>query len=211
MRYLKSYKLFEELSDKELNRILDKISKSGLGSLSPLESEKLNNPDKFKDESEDKVSFDKDGNLLVNGKPPYTNVEEEPLPKKQTNAENKLPNHENLYDLVKDKYKNNKLIIIQDNAETLTALDKTINNLSRTYYIRFKSVKGEYKSSILKLVYNLNSRSIQNFKIYDNYSNEIDFNKLTIFLTENNISYDAFNTSWFFIEENYNNIGYDTE
>ena len=54
----------------------------------------------------------------------------------------------------------------------------------------------------------LNTRHKNNFKIYDNYDNELDFDMLQTFLMRNGLTYGDFNAAWFYIEEDFNNKSY---
>ncbi len=94
--------------------------------------------------------------------------------------------------------------LLHSDSEKTVVLDKFLNDTSRFYYILFKNSK----IGALKLVYDLNSRSKQNFRVYDNYNAEIDFNKLDIYLMQNDMRYGTFNDAWYYIEDDFNNQGY---
>ena len=120
----------------------------------------------------------------------------------------------NLYSLVYSKYKNNRLHNIENGNKYYISLDKSLINakisgVNRVYYILFKEMKDKNnESACLKLAYNLNTRHKNNFKIYDNYDNELDFDMLQTFLMRNGLTYGDFNAAWFYIEEDFNNKSY---
>ena len=205
MKYIISYKIFEASQD-EIDQILDKIGKSGMESLTDEEKKKLKNG---VTDSSDDVSFDKDGNLLVNGKPPlYKNIEGD---KPKSNPKEEIPklNVNNLYSIIKAKYNTKSLVDLKNDDIYYIALDKNLENTSRVYYILFKKIKDtKSRISCLKLIYNLNSRNRNNFKIYDNYNNQIDFETLEGFLMDNGLKYGDFNSAWFYIEEDFINKSY---
>ncbi len=211
MRHIKNFKLFE-LTENEFNRILDKINKSGRGSLSKEENDKLNNFNGDYDREESSVSFDKDGNILVDGKPPlYNKVEEDPKKRKGIPKNEPAPKQlksGRLVDVLDLKKSQNSLFLLHDGPKSVVFLDaKMVNN--RIYFINFKEIKDDKsRACVIKMEYSMNSRRYQNFKIYDNYSNELEFNKLDMFLKANGLEYSEFNNAWYYIEENFNNAGY---
>lgn len=107
------------------------------------------------------------------------------------------------YKLSKDEFHQ-----LHDDKDKTVVLDKYLNDAGRAgrrvYYILFKNSK----IGAVKLVYDLNSRKHQNFRVYDNYNNEIEFNKFEVYLMKNNIHYGTFNDAWYYIEDDFNNQGY---
>ena len=216
MKHILHYKIFEELTEKELNHILDKIEKTGIESLTSDERKKLDSFDgSFDKEKSGDVSFDKDGNLLINGNPPYKNVQSDKntSPKIEPKKNIEPPKITNLYTLLQNKFNDNQLIIIFNDTNFSVSLDKKIQSV-RTYYINFKKVKEKKsRASCLKMDYNLNYRTkgfndTGNFKIYDNYSNEIPFKNLPEFLSQHGLSYGDFNTAFYYTEEDFNTKSY---
>jgi len=110
--------------------------------------------------------------------------------------------------IFKYKLDSNEFHLLHDDSEKAVVLDKYLNDAGRSgrrvYYINFKNSK----IGALKLVYDLNSRRHQNFKVYDNYNTEIDFNKLEVYLMKYDMNYGTFNDAWYYIEDNFNNQGY---
>lgn len=210
MKHIKSYTIFESISEEEMDRILDKINRLGINSLSEDELNNLKSlKDGFRDDS-DNVSFDKDGNILVNGKSPlYKNVEDtkkSDVPKDTNIQKDKKLVITNNYDILLDKYNKSNIILLKNDDDILVGLDKYLQGVSRVYFISFKKIKDtRSRSKCLKLVYNLNTSSNQNFNLFDNYNNQIDFNKLQFFLKENGITYDVFNHAFYYVEENFIN------
>lgn len=107
------------------------------------------------------------------------------------------------YKLSKDEFHQ-----LHDDKDKTVVLDKYLNDAGRAgrrvYYILFKNSK----IGAVKLVYDLNSRKHQNFKVYDNFNNEIEFSKFEVYLMKNNIHYGTFNDAWYYIEDDFNNQGY---
>ena len=107
------------------------------------------------------------------------------------------------YKLSKDEFHK-----LHDDKDKTVVLDKYLNDAGRAgrrvYYILFKNSK----IGALKMVYDLNSRSRQNFRVYDNFNSEIEFNKLEVYLMKNNMNYGVFNDAWYYIEDDFNNQGY---
>lgn len=227
MKYIKNYKLFEGISEEEMNRILDKISELGIDSLSDRELDSLKQiRNGFKKDSDD-VSFDKDGNLLVNGKPPikgsddvsfdkdgnllvndkpplYKNVEDDKV--KKVDKTDKVKKSNTNQEFCSEQYDKNNIYILEKNDKIVVALYKFIEGVNRNYFISFKQVKDpKSKSKCLKLSYNLNTSKFMNFNVFDNYNNKLDFNTLDVFLSQNGIDYETFNHGFYYIEENYNN------
>lgn len=110
--------------------------------------------------------------------------------------------------IFKYKLDSSEFHLLHSDSEKTVVLDKYLNDAGRSgrrvYYINFKNSK----IGALKLVYDLNSRSKQNFRIYDNYNTEIDFNKLDVYLMKNDMKYGTFNDAWYYIENDFNNQGY---
>lgn len=213
MNYLKNFNRFNEnISEEEMNRILDKISNSGIKSLTHEEQVKLKSfSGEFKDDSDD-VSFDKDGNILVNGKPPlYKNVKDTSPESKQSKKESIPPKETtNNYSLLKSKFDSGNIITLKNDDDIFVGLDRYLSGSNRIYFISFKSIKDKKsRSSSLKLVYNMNKTNnngyFDNFTVYDNYDNLINFSELESFLNSNSLSYETFNNAWYYIEENYIN------
>lgn len=214
MKHLLKFKIFENISEEELNRILDKINKLGMDSLSWEEKKKLKS---FKGEFSDPdnhndVSFDKDGNLLVGGKSPLHHNPPSDNDYGYTDPQQITPRSNTNIDTYTKRLREDNIFILNDSKKTTVALDRWVQGLDRIYFIIFKQIKDtKNRASCIKLAYNYNrsGRGADpknwNISIYDNYNNEITFNQLTFFLREHNIDYDTFNEAFYYIEENYNN------
>lgn len=141
--------------------------------------------------------------LEFNGNRPTTGNEPTPV---YGNIESET----NRNTIIKEFNKKSKdgIIMINNDTTCMVGLDKRIMSLSRTYYIVFKGIKDKNNQlAALKLVYDLNKRS-NNFKVYDNYNNEIEFKLLEISLQKNGLSYGEFNHAWYYIENDFNNQSY---
>jgi L-rhamnose isomerase len=171
------------ISEKEMNRILDKINESGINSLTVEEIRKLK-------------SFSVDSKQEVE-----TNFKNQEFKLKDENQLEKIKTN---LDVVADKLISNIYILIKTD-KFIVGLDKFSLGTKRTYFIRFFEIK-ERKNRIicLKLVYNLN-KTVNNIEFYDNHNNLLDFNKLQFLLEENGLQYKTFNDSWFYIEDDYIN------
>ena len=166
----------------------------------------------------DNVSFDKDGNLLVNDKPPlYKNIEDSDKNKNKSDKDKGITKKVNTnQEFCSQQYNKNNIYILKKNDKIIVALLNSIEflnknsrsreGINRNYFISFKEVKDvKSRAKCLKLSYHLNSTKFQNFTVFDNYNNEINFNKLDVFLRENGIDYDTFNEGFYYMEEDYNN------
>lgn len=216
MKYIVKYNNFivEGLTEPELNRILDKISSLGINSLTKEEKFKLDSFNgKYDDiKPTDHVTFDNDGNLLVNGKS-YTqfknedpNSDESPKKEPQKKSDPKI--EKNNYKRLKKNYSSEDYFTLVNDKDISVVLDRNMPN-KRIYYIYFKKIKDvESKCITLKLVYYLNKRGFDNFKVYDNFNNPVDWNRIEIFLKEHGLTFGDFNNAWYYTEDNFNNNGY---
>lgn len=178
MKHLLKYKIFENLSSEELDRLLDKINKSGMDSLTWEEKQKLKS---FNGEFEN----------------PYDNKDKE-----QKSEVNKLTN----FDTFNEKLRHDNIIMLHTSDKLMIGIDRFLQGSRRVYFIIFKEVKDQKsRASCIKIVYNLNNIEGQNFKVYDNHNTEIEFNKLKNLLHSNNINYETFNNAFYYVEENYIN------
>lgn len=208
MKHLLNFKLFESISEEEMNRILDKINKSGINSLTWEEKQKLKSFTGDYKEEGGEVSFDKDGNLLINGKPPYQKITDDTKkgkePEKTQPDDPKFQATNNL-EVYKAKLASSNIIPIKETDKFVVGLDRFLLGSRRVYFLLFKEVKDpKSRVSCIRLVYNLN-KTKDNIEFYDNYNNLLEFNKLQFFLEEHGLHYKTFNDAWFYIEENYIN------
>lgn len=210
---IKKYKLFiKESSQEEVDRLLDKISKFGIESLTKSEKDVLDsfNPS-HSDKSDDVVTFDKDNNILINGKS-YNQYVSGSCPEEKIKPnDKKTPNYgKTLNDKLSRIFKADKsrLYKLFEDDFKFVSLDLIMPRKERTYYILFKKLKVDDDIRTLKLVYNLNIRSDNNFKIYDNYENEIPFNQIDVKLQKHGLNFGDFNDAWYYIEDNFLNQGY---
>jgi len=160
MKYLKLYRFFESSQD-EIDRILDKISQLGINSLTPKEKSILDGNEEA--DTNSPVSFDKDGNILVDGKPPlYKNVDK-PKDIKSTDSQNKSFKNFSTY-----LSTGNKCHLIKENNEFAVFLEKYLIGAKRIYYITFKKVVDSQYFFLLHLFF-LSRRllliKLNNFKI----------------------------------------------
>ena len=210
MKYLKRFN--ESISEDELNRILDKISKHGIDSLTNQEREKLDKFDgDFKDDEVDDFWISKGCSTDINPKylPGYkepTEVPKVPESPKKTPITPKVPkklisyissNYNNFYVLNRDKY--NEVL-----------LEKYLKGVERVYYIVFNSLSDSSPVKALELRYNLNKQpksfhDYSNMIIKDNNGNVITFRSIESLLMENGLNFGDFNNAWGYIEGNYNN------
>lgn len=212
MKYLKRFN--ESISEDELNRILDKISKSGIESLTTQERDKLDKFDgNFKDDEITDFWISKGCDRDINPKylPGYKEPIESEVPKapesfKKTPITPKVPkklisyissNYNNFYVLNKDKY--NEVL-----------LEKYVKGVERVYYIVFNSLSDSSPVKALELRYNLNKQpksfhDYSNMIIKDNNGNVITFRSIESLLIENGLNFGDFNNAWGYIEGNYNN------
>lgn len=198
MKYLKR---FNESSEEEINRILDKISDNGIDSLSKEERLTLDKSNgKYDDSSNtDKMTFDKDGNILMNGLSysEWENKKKNPISKEEKTKKDSCEsgsckignNYSDIWKFRKNKeVDESKYEVLFDDSKYSIIMEKRRTKALRVYYIYFKDIKNfnpetreSSKYITLKMVYNLDSRNYQNFKIYDNFNNEIEFNKLEVY------------------------------
>jgi hypothetical protein len=219
MKYLKRFN--ESITEDEYNRILDKISELGIGSLTNDEKSKLDNFDgKFDKERVDDViirtdhgtwsSDDINPKYLPDYKKSVSSDENEktpklPIPKKPTP---KQPVKKTLSDDINHRWdRGNGFYSLYKNDEVLVLLEKYLKNGYRIYYIIFRRLANESNCRVLKMVYNTNknTRKIDdNFEIFDNNNNKIAFNDLDTTLGKYDINFGTFNNAWYYIED-YNN------
>ncbi len=206
MRHLKR---FNESTEDEINRILDKISNNGIESLTREEKSKL---DKFNGKYDDpksseEMTFDKDGNILVNGVP-YSqwNLDQKRGKTDEPKEVKKTPDKpiNSNYKKLKSNYENYD--ILHDDKKIVVAV--VVRGSKRYYYIYFRDVNVEERYAVIKMIYNTNSRSNYPFDIYDNYDNKLEFNKIESYLSSVGLSFGDFNNAWHYVEDNYINQGY---
>lgn len=203
---LKRYNNFlNESTEKEINRILDKISTHGLDSLTKDEKYKLDNFNgKYDAEKSDDFSFDEKGNILINGIP-YSNYELDKR-KKDDKPEEIKPKRivKSNYEEIKSNYKDYEIL----NNDSHDIVVVKVSGAYRYYYIYFKSIDVKEKFAVIKMVYNMNSKRQYPFRVYDNYNNEFEFNKIDVYLEPIGLNFGDFNRAWYYIEEHYINAGY---
>jgi len=160
-----------------------------------------------------KMSFDKDGNILINGVP-YSKYysKEKPsdrLPKVNTSKSKGGDISKSILSNYQKIHKDYRLLnILNDDDKSVVAVYVPVNDNIRTYFIYFRDVSVEEKYSVIKMVYSLNSRAHKPFDVYDNYDNELDFSKMEIYLKEVGLSFGDFNNAWFYVEDDFINQGY---
>ncbi len=202
MKYLKSYKIFEELTKSEYNKLLDKINDLGINSLTAEEKNKLDNFNGDYQKDDKPETFDTSYQSLKKYIQP-TNSE----PKKIQDDKPII----SIVRIISSKLRLEDVIVLNSDDRNFVALDHKLEGLGRVYYILFKKIKdSDDSAAALKLVYNLNARGNThwNFNIYDNHMARLDFNKLDVFLNEHGLTYGDFNEAWYYIEDNFNNQGY---
>ena len=213
MKYLKRFN--ESMTKEEYDRILDKISELGVGSLTSDEKSKLDNFDgKFsKDIADDVFVSNNNGtwtSVDINpkylpGYTPKTPTPKTPTPKTPTP---KVP--EMIYTYITKNWDNGNgfTTLFRDDSVIVICEKKVINNCY-IYYIIFKKVVSNSNCKVLKLIYNLNTtRNIRviddNFKVFDNSNSLLNFNLLEDTLNKCDITYSTFNNAWYYIEEDFN-------
>ncbi len=210
---MKNLRRFNESTEYEINRILDKISDSGINSLSKEERLTLDRFNgKYDDvSSTDKMSFDKDGNILINGVSYSEWQNRQKNPNQSSNELSKVQksNTPKIFSTFYDRLKNNHTDyeILNNDDDMVVCIDNNVTSY-RIYYIYFKKIEDNSKAKVIKMRYNTNSRNHNPFQVYDNYNNQLQFNKLEGFLQQNNLTYRDFNNAWYYIEEHFNNQGY---
>lgn len=220
MKYLKRFN--ESITEDEYNRILDKISELGIGSLTNDEKSKLDNFDgKFDKKRVDDViirtdhgtwsSDDINPKYLPGYKKSVSSDENEKLPKKLPKKlpTTKPPVKKTLSDDINYRWdRGNGFYSLYKNDDVLVLLEKYLKSGHRIYYIIFRSLSNESNCRVLKMSYNTNKntrRIDDNFEIFDNNNNKITFNNLEENLNKCGISFGTFNNAWYYIEDNYNN------
>lgn len=211
MKYLKRFN--ESMSESELNRILDKISKMGIESLTKEEKDKLDKFDgDFKDDSADDVMIvNHRGELDLNPKylPGYKEPSDEtkqPIKSKSSKSESKK-----LISYLSDNYKGGDgFYVLNKDKHNTVLLEKYVKGIDRVYYIVFHNVDSFSPVKALELRYNLNKqpKSISdnsNITVKDNNGNVFQFSKLESILRDNGLDWGDFNRAWYYIEDNYIN------
>jgi hypothetical protein len=213
MKYLKRFN--ESMSEYELNRILDKISKSGIESLTKDEKDKLDKFDgDFKDDKlDDVMTLNHRGELDINPKylPGYKETPDKSKEKSITPKKTESSGNKNLISYLSDNYDGgNGFIVLNKDKYNMVLLEKYVKGVNRVYYIIFNELDSFSPVKALELSYNLNkqSKSIQdnnNFTIKDNNGDVIKFSDLDKILRENGSDFGDFNRAWYYIEDNYIN------
>jgi hypothetical protein len=220
MKYLKRFN--ESMSESELNRILDKISKSGVESLTKEEKDKLYKFDgNFKDDKADDVmTLNHRGELDINPKylPGYKETPDkskEKTPKEKNitpkKSDSKSSSNKSLISYLSDNYDGGKgFIVLNKDKHNTVLLEKYVRDIDRVYYIVFNNIDSFSPVKALELSYNLNRqpKSIHdnsNFTIKDNNGGIIKFSDLDGILRENGLDFGDFNRAWYYIEDNYIN------
>jgi hypothetical protein len=213
MKYLKRFN--ESMSEYELNRILDKISKSGIESLTKDEKDKLDKFDgDFKDDKlDDVMTLNHRGELDINPKylPGYKETPDKSKEKSITPKKTESSGNKNLISYLSDNYDGgNGFIVLNKDKYNMVLLEKYVKGVNRVYYIIFNELDSFSPVKALELSYNLNkqSKSIQdnnNFTIKDNNGDVIKFSDLDKILRENVSDFGDFNRAWYYIEDNYIN------
>jgi hypothetical protein len=216
MKYLKRFN--ESMSESELNRILDKISKSGIESLTKEEKDKLDKSDGnlSDDKVDDVMILNHRGELDMNPKylPGYKETPDESkekniTPPKKTDSKSSV--NKTLISYLSDNYNDGKgFIILNKDKHNTVLLEKYVRGINRVYYIIFNSIDSFSPVKALELNYNLNKQSTSihdnnNFTIKDNNSNVINFSDLDKILRDNGLDFGDFNRAWYYIEDNYIN------
>ena len=219
MKYLKRFN--ESITEKEYNRILDKISELGLSSLTPDEKSKLSSFDgTFIEDKADDVMVG--GNINPKYLPGYVEPKEksdknvEPKEKSDKNVEPKEKSDKNiskrkttLSSYISKKYDGGKgFHVLHKDDDIIVLLEKYIKGVNRVYYILFKKQPDSSPVRVLQLSYNLDRqvrRDNSNFTIYDNNGSVINFSSLENTFDRNGLGFGDFNNAWYYIEENYNN------
>jgi hypothetical protein len=214
MKYLRKFN--ESISEGELNRILDKISKSGIESLTKEEKDKL---DKFDgdlkdDKVDDVMILNQRGELDINPKylPGYKEKPEESKDRSATTkkSDSKSSVSKTLISYLSDNYDGGKGFIVLNKDEYNTVLlEKYVRGINRVYYIVFNGLDSLSQIKAIELSYNLNKqpRSMHdnsNFTIKDNNGDVINFSDLENILNKNGLDFSDFNRAWYYIEDNYN-------
>ena len=102
------------------------------------------------------------------------------------------------------KLENKEAHILHDDEDKTVILDRYLIGLARIYYIHFK----KSKIGTLRMNYLLNSRSTDNYRVYDNFGGEIQTKMIPVYLSKNDVDYGVFNDAWYYIEDDFNNQGY---
>jgi hypothetical protein len=216
MKYLKRFN--ESISEGDLNKILDKISKLGIESLTKEEKDKLDKFDgSFKDDKVDDVMIlNHRGELDMNPKylPGYKETPDESKEKNNItpkNSDSKSSVNKSLISYLSDNYDGGKgFIVLNKDKHNTVLLEKYVKGINRVYYIVFNGMDSFSPVKVLELSYNLNNQSksihdMSNFTIKDNNGNAINFSDLDNILTENGLNFGDFNRAWYYIEDNYIN------
>lgn len=203
MKYLKRFN--ESITEKEYNRILDKISELGLSSLTPDEKSKLDSFDgTFIEDKADDVMLRNACGVYIN--PKYLPGYVEPKEKSDKNISKKKTT---LSSYISKNYDGGKgFHLLHKDDDIIVLLEKYIKGVNRVYYILFKKQPDSSPIKVLQLSYNLNRqvrRDNSNFTIYDNNGSVINFSSLENTLDKNGLGFGDFNNAWYYIEENYNN------
>jgi hypothetical protein len=214
MKYLRKFN--ESISEGELNRILDKISKSGIESLTKEEKDKLAkfDGDLKHDKVDDVMILNHRGELDMNPKylPGYKEKPEESKDKSVTTkkSDSKGSASKTLISYLSDNYDGGDgFIVLNKDKYNTVLLEKYVKGINRVYYIVFNGVDSFSQIKAIELSYNLNKqpRSIHdnsNFTIKDNNGDFINFSDLENILNKNGLDFSDFNRAWYYIEDNYN-------
>jgi hypothetical protein len=213
MKYLKGFK--ESMSEIELNRILDKISKMGIESLNKEEKDKLDKFDgNFKDDSpDDVIIINHRGELDLNPKysPGYKEPSDEPKVPSKVISKSSKDEPKTLIAYLSDNYKGGDgFYVLNKDKNNTVLLEKYVKGIDRVYYIVFNNVDSFSPVKALELRYNLNRqpKSISdksNITVKDNNGEVIQFSKLESVLRDNGLDWGDFNRAWYYIEDNYIN------
>jgi hypothetical protein len=215
MKYLKRFN--ETMSEDELNQILDKISKSGIESLTKEERDKLDKFDGvFKDDKVDDVMIlNHRGELDMNPKylPGYKKTPESKKKNNITpkNSDSKSSVNKTLISYLSDNYDGAKgFIVLNKDKHNIVLLEKYVKGIDRVYYIVFNNIDSFSPVKALELRYNLNRqpKSINdnsNITIKDNNGKVLKLSEIESVLRDNGLDWDDFNRAWYYIEDNYIN------